>query len=101
MPPRAMKPRRDLDIMGIFFAEGNEGENQNACYVRLFNHVVTPTRYADDSALRELGLFSSVRWMLGNLGMIDICAMDSPTYVRLTYEFLSSFHYTTPFAEVV
>ncbi|KAI5425223.1 hypothetical protein KIW84_031141 [Lathyrus oleraceus] len=54
-----------------------------------------PTRYAHETALRDLGLYNSVRWMLGNLRMSDFCAMTSPTYVRITYKFLSSFYYST------
>lgn len=92
-----MIPRRELDTMGIVFPDEIDGENQNTRYVRLFNREVTPTSYADDTTLRELGLYSSVRWMLGNLGMADIFSMSNPTYVRPTYEFPSSFQYATPF----
>lgn len=85
--------------MRIVFADGNNDIDQNAQYVNFSNREVTPTRYTDDSSFQELGPFSSVRWMIGNLRMIDFYAMVSLRYVKLTYEFLSSFHYITPFAE--
>lgn len=81
---RVVRPRREIDFMGIEFAEGMEGENQRARYAKLFNREVTPTRYPYETALYDLGLYNSVRWMLGNLRMSDFCAMISPTYVRLT-----------------
>ncbi|KAI5439610.1 hypothetical protein KIW84_025118 [Lathyrus oleraceus] len=34
--------------------------------------------------------------MLNNLGMSQFFSLTNPTYIRLTYEFLSSFRYTTP-----
>lgn len=34
--------------------------------------------------------------MLNNLGMSHFLTLTSPTFIRLTYEFLSSFRYTTP-----
>lgn len=53
-------------------------------------------RYPDDVTLCVLGLFDSVHWMLNNLGMSHLFTLTSPTYTRLTYEFLSSFLCTTP-----
>ncbi|KAI5421888.1 hypothetical protein KIW84_045365 [Lathyrus oleraceus] len=63
MPHRAVRPRREMDYMGIAFAEGIDGENQRSRYHKLFKRDVLAT---------------------------------CPTYIRLTYEFLSSFQYTTP-----
>lgn len=77
--------------MGIEFAEGIDGENQRSKYHKLFKRDVLAMRYPDDVALRALGLFNSVRWMLNNLGMSHFFSLTGPTYIRLTYEFLSSF----------
>ncbi|KAI5427382.1 hypothetical protein KIW84_032703 [Lathyrus oleraceus] len=68
MPPKAVRPRRDINYLGIEFAEGIVGENQRSRYHKLFKRDVLATRYPDDVALRALSLFDSVRWMLNNLG---------------------------------
>ncbi|KAI5444903.1 hypothetical protein KIW84_013253 [Lathyrus oleraceus] len=62
MPPRVVIPRREIDYMGIAFAEGINGENQSR-YHKNFNRDILET---------------------------------SPTYIQLTYKFLSSLRYTTP-----
>lgn len=82
--------------MGIIFGDGIEGEAQRTKYAKLFSCEVSPTRYTDESILHNLGLIGSVNWMPGNLGMSHFCTLTSPTYVRLTYKFLSSFSYQTP-----
>lgn len=64
MPPRVVRSKREMDFMGIEFAEGTEGENQRARYAKLFNCEVTPIMYAHETALRDLGLYNGVRWML-------------------------------------
>lgn len=92
MPLRAVRPRV-IDYMGIVFGEGIEGEAQRTKYAKLFNCEVTPTRYVDEPVLHNLGLIGSVNWMLRNLGMSHLCTLPSRTYVRLNYEFLSSFSY--------
>ncbi|KAI5400174.1 hypothetical protein KIW84_065195 [Lathyrus oleraceus] len=96
MPPRAVRPRREINYMGIAFADGIDGENQRRRYHKLFKRDILATRYPDNVALRDLGLSDSVHWMLNNLGMSQFLTLTSPTYIRLTYEFLSSFGYTTP-----
>ncbi|KAI5398304.1 hypothetical protein KIW84_063910 [Lathyrus oleraceus] len=96
MLPRAVRPRRKIDYMGIEFAEGIDGENQRSRHHKLLKRDVLVTRYPDDATLRALGLFDSFRWMLNNLGMSYFFSLTSPTYIRLTYEFLRSFRYTTP-----
>ncbi|KAI5428537.1 hypothetical protein KIW84_033501 [Lathyrus oleraceus] len=96
MPPRAVRPGEDMDYMEIAFAEGIDGENQRRRYHKLFKRDVLATRYPDNAALRDLGLSDNVHWMLNNLGMSHFLTLTSPTYIRLTYEFLSSFRYTTP-----
>ncbi|KAI5441210.1 hypothetical protein KIW84_010604 [Lathyrus oleraceus] len=68
MPPRVVRPRREVNYMGIVFAEGIEIENQRSRYHKLFKRDVLATRYPDDVNLRALGLFDSVHWMLNNLG---------------------------------
>lgn len=77
MPSRVIRSRREIDFIGIEFAEGTEGENQRARYAKLFNREVVPTRYAHEIALHDSRLY------------------NSPTYVRPTYEILSSFYYST------
>lgn len=96
MPPRAVRPIRDINYLGIEFVEGIDGKNKRSRYHKLFKRDILATRYPDDASLRALGLFDSVRWMLNNLGMSHFFSLTSPTYIRLTYEFLSSFCYTTP-----
>ncbi|KAI5440521.1 hypothetical protein KIW84_010124 [Lathyrus oleraceus] len=68
MPPREVIPTREINYMGIEFAEGIDGENQMSIYQKLFKRDVLATRYREDGALRALGLFDSARWMLNNLG---------------------------------
>ncbi|KAI5418641.1 hypothetical protein KIW84_043029 [Lathyrus oleraceus] len=68
MPPRVVRPRGDVDYMGIVFAEGIDGENQRSRYHKLFKRDLLATRYPDNVALRDLGLSDSVHWMLNNLG---------------------------------
>ncbi|KAI5413828.1 hypothetical protein KIW84_058103 [Lathyrus oleraceus] len=68
MPHRAVRPRGDMDYMGIVFVEGIDGENQRSRYHKLFKRDVLATRYPDNDALRDLGLSNSVHWMLNNLG---------------------------------
>lgn len=85
-----------MDYMRIAFSEGIDRENQRSRYHKLFKRDVLATRYPDDVSLRDLGLFDSVHWMLYNLGMSHFLTLTSPTFIRLTYEFLSSFRYTTP-----
>lgn len=75
--------------MGIVFGEGIEGEVKRTKHAKLFSREVTPTRYANEFVLHNLGLIGSVNWILGSLGMSHFCTLTSPTYVRLTYEFLS------------
>lgn len=53
-------------------------------------------RYPDNATLRDLGLSYSVNWMLNNLVMSRFYSLTFPIYIRLTYEFLSSFRYATP-----
>lgn len=91
MPPRVVRPRGDKDYMGIVFAEGIDGENQRSRYHKLFNRDVLATQYPNNAALRDLGLSDSVHWILNNLGMSHFLTLTSPTSIRLTYEFLSSF----------
>ncbi|KAI5440122.1 hypothetical protein KIW84_025465 [Lathyrus oleraceus] len=67
MPPRAVRPRGDVDYMGIIFAEGIDGENQRSKYHKLFTRDVLATRYLGNATLRDLGLSDSVHWMLNNL----------------------------------
>ncbi|KAI5390050.1 hypothetical protein KIW84_075396 [Lathyrus oleraceus] len=67
MPPRAIRPRRDMDYMGIVFVEGIDGENEGSRYNKVFKRDVLATRYLDDAALRNLGLSNCVHWMLNNL----------------------------------
>lgn len=82
--------------MGIVFAEGIDGENQRSRYHKLFKRDVLATRYPDNVVLRDFDLSDSVHWILNNLGMPHFLTLTSPTFVWLTYEFLSSFRYTTP-----
>ncbi|KAI5430277.1 hypothetical protein KIW84_034746 [Lathyrus oleraceus] len=96
VPPRANRPRRDINYPRIEFAEGIDRENQRNIYDKIFKRGILATRYHDDASLCALGLFDSVCWMLNNLGMSHIRSLISPTYIRLTYEFLSSFRYATP-----
>lgn len=96
MPHKAVRARGDMDYMGISFAEGIDGENQRNIYHKLFKRDVLETRYPDNVALCDLGLSDSVHWMLNNLGMSHFLTLISPTFIQLTYEFLSSFRYTTP-----
>ncbi|KAI5430262.1 hypothetical protein KIW84_034733 [Lathyrus oleraceus] len=67
MPPRAIRPRGDVDCMVIVFAEGIDGENQMSRYHKLFKRDILATRYPDNAALRDLGLSDSIHWMLSNL----------------------------------
>ncbi|KAI5406548.1 hypothetical protein KIW84_053039 [Lathyrus oleraceus] len=82
--------------MGITFVEGVVGENQRSSYHKLFKRNLLAIRYPDNATLRDLGIFDSVNWMLNNLDMSYFCSLTSPTYIRITYEFLSSFRYVTP-----
>ena len=82
--------------MGITFVEGVVGENQRSRYHKLFKRNVIATRYPDNATLCDLGLIDNISWMLSNLGMSYFCSLTSCTYIRLTYEFLSSFRYVTP-----
>lgn len=90
MPHRVARLRRDIDYMDI------AGENQKSSYHKLFKRNVLATRYLDNATLRDLGLFDNVNSMLSNLGIPYFHSLTSPTYIRLTYEFLSSFRYATP-----
>ncbi|KAI5430861.1 hypothetical protein KIW84_035118 [Lathyrus oleraceus] len=67
MPPREVRPRREINYIRIAFAEGIDRENQKRRYHKLLRDVLA-TRYLDDATLRALGLFDSVHWMLNNLG---------------------------------
>ncbi|KAI5413961.1 hypothetical protein KIW84_058203 [Lathyrus oleraceus] len=96
MPPRVVKPKRDINYMGVAFAEENDGENQRSRYHKLFKRDILAMRYPDDASLHDLGLFDNVHWMLNNLGMSHLFSLTTHTYIRLTYEFLSSFRYTAP-----
>ena len=96
MPPRIARPRREIDYMGITFTKGIICENQRSSYHKLFKRNTLATRYPDNTTLRDLGLIDNVNLMLSNLGMSYFCSLISPTYIRLTYEFLSSFRYATP-----
>ncbi|KAI5434898.1 hypothetical protein KIW84_021646 [Lathyrus oleraceus] len=68
MPPTDVRPRGDMNYMGIVFAEGIDVEIQRSRYHKLFKRDVLATRYPDNAALHDLGLFDSVHWMLNNLG---------------------------------
>lgn len=96
MPPRIARTRREIDYMGITFVEGIVGENQRSNYHKLFKRNALATMYPDNATLRDLGLIDNVNWMLSNIGMSYFGSLTIPTYIRLTYEFLSSFRYATP-----
>ncbi|KAI5436345.1 hypothetical protein KIW84_022717 [Lathyrus oleraceus] len=68
MSPRAVRLRREINYMGIAFAEGIDGENQRSRYHKRFKRDALEMRYPNDAALRALGLFDRVHWMLNNLG---------------------------------
>ncbi|KAI5438957.1 hypothetical protein KIW84_024620 [Lathyrus oleraceus] len=68
MPHRTVRPRGDMDYMGIVFAEGIDGENQRSIYHKLLKRDVLATRYPDNVALHDLGLSNNVHWMFNNLG---------------------------------
>ncbi|KAI5414605.1 hypothetical protein KIW84_040187 [Lathyrus oleraceus] len=78
MPPRVVRPREDMDYMGIIFAEGTDGENQRSRYHKIFKRDVLATRYPDNGALRDLDLSDSVHWMLNNLGL-KATTIQNPT----------------------
>lgn len=96
MPSRIARQRREIDYMGITLAEGIIGENQRSSYHKIFKRNVLATRYPDNSTLCDLGLIDCVNWMLRNLGMSYFCSLTIPTYIRFTYEILSSFRCATP-----
>ncbi|KAI5396514.1 hypothetical protein KIW84_062650 [Lathyrus oleraceus] len=68
IPPRVVRPIRDIKYLGIEFSEGIGGENQRSKYHKIFKRGVLATRYPDDAALHALGLFDNIHWMLNNLG---------------------------------
>lgn len=57
------------DFNGIVFRDGRDSEKQKKKYEALMNREISPTRYANDSCLRTLGLYANVYWMLGRLGL--------------------------------
>lgn len=95
MSPRVARPRREINYMGITFAEGIIGVNQRSNYHKLFKRNILATRYPDNTTLRDLGLIDNVNWLLSNLGMSYLSYLTIPAYIRLTREFLSSFKYAT------
>lgn len=85
-----------MEYMNIIFREGENGERQRSRYIKLFNCLIIPTRYVDESCLRSLCLLSSVHWMLSKLEITHFYSLSDPTSVKLTLEILSYFIYYTP-----
>lgn len=54
MPHRVVRPRGDMDYMGIVFVEGIDGYNQRSRYHRLFKRDVLATRYPENVTLSDL-----------------------------------------------
>ncbi|KAI5402897.1 hypothetical protein KIW84_050480 [Lathyrus oleraceus] len=56
MPHREVIPRREMNYIGIAFAEGINVENQRSKYHKLLKRDILATQYPDDASLRDLGL---------------------------------------------
>ena len=52
---------------------------------------IVPNRYLSPSALRDIGLLDEVTIFVNRVGWSDFITMQSPTYVRATFEFLSTY----------
>ncbi|KAF2574040.1 hypothetical protein F2Q70_00004702 [Brassica cretica] len=64
-------------------------------YHHLLNGVIwTPTRFADLDLLKELGLDSAIKAMLGHLKMPKLLTMAYPIYRDVSCQFLSSLEVT-------
>ena len=70
---------------------GHEGQRKK--YEQLLSRKFVPNRYMSAHALREVGLFEEVNMYITRMGWEACVLLQYPTYVRLTCEFLSSFHF--------
>src|SRR4051812_21212192 len=78
-----------LDYLRIKFKD----ETHRKRFEVLAQRDISPTRHADDSCLRTLGLYDSVSWMFERIGWSHFLTLQHLTYERLTLEFPSSFSY--------
>jgi hypothetical protein len=72
-----LKPKR-------FKAQKKEAEKQAQLYETLRSRDIHPTRYADETCLRQLGLYHSVNHMLNLLDLNYFLSKKDPVYVQLT-----------------
>lgn len=84
--PRRTRGNPVSNPYGIEFRNNEQRDRYNM----LVKRKIFATRYVDDSALQTLGLLDDIRWMFDRVGWNYFMSLKSPTYVKLTLEFLSS-----------
>ena len=68
-------------------------ERQRKKYKQFLSRKFVPNRYMSANALREVGLLEEVNMYIARIGWEACVLLQYPTYIRLTCEFLSSFHF--------
>ncbi|KAJ1406078.1 hypothetical protein SESBI_25333 [Sesbania bispinosa] len=59
-------------------------------YDNLVKRKIVTTRYFDENALATLGLLDEVKWLIDRVGWNQFLTIKSPSYEKLSLEFLSS-----------
>ena len=57
------------------------------------NRKIMPNKYISTYSLQSVGLLDEVNMYINRMGWGDFVLMQSPSYVRPTCEFLSSFNF--------
>ena len=78
------------ELMGIEFTENF---NTN-CFRRLKNREIQSTKWACPTILNQLGLTNDFNLLCNRVGLLPFVFQDTPTYRRLTLEFLSTLKHT-------
>ena len=68
-------------------------EKQNKKFEQLMNRKIVPNKYISTYSLQSTGLLDEVNMYINRIGWGDFVLMQSPSYVRPTCEFLSSFNF--------
>ena len=62
-------------------------------FKQMMSRKIFHNRYMSASSLKEIEMLDEVTIYVNRIGCSDFMMMQSPTYIRPTYEFLSSFSY--------
>ena len=68
-------------------------EEQRKKFEQMMNRKIVPNKYISTYSLQSVGLLDEVNMYINRMGWGDFVLMQSPSYVRPTCEFLSSFNF--------